>query len=222
MAIQIKNATRDDRGNTKNGTWLKLVLVIIAVLVGLILLKMFYWDTDSERHGQGVSEAPAPRATASAPRDSISPAVQPSSPGGSAVPRPVRLDVAPSDATYPLGEPGVFFVNVQTVRLPSRGSVTVVYDPKVIELKNIRSALGGAPFNVSSQIENRSGSVTVNLTSTATGQEKQAQISLFAIDFVGVRVGRSTVVLTAATFTDARGSSVPVEVTNGEVEISGE
>src|SRR5262249_58711905 len=138
MAIQIKNATRDDLGGAKDGHRFRLLLGIIVLLVGLVLLGVFYWNTETERENSVASQRAAPVPESSAARDSAPPVVHswtPSEPGT----RPaIKLAVSPAEATYPLGENGVFFVNIGAARLPSRGAVTLVYNPRVIEVTNIR------------------------------------------------------------------------------------
>jgi len=50
--------------------------------------------------------------------------------------------------------------------------------------------------------------------------QRETEGGLLTVEFKPIAEGRSQVVLMDATFTDARGSSIPVELNNGEVEVA--
>ena len=102
----------------------------------------------------------------------------------------------------------------------SRGVVTLVYDPEIIEVTNVHPFATKTPFTVISQIENLQGWVSVSLAPKGTGLQQETESELFTVEFKPIAEGRSDVVLMEARFTDGRGLSVPVEVNNGGLTVA--
>jgi hypothetical protein len=230
MAGFKQAGTGEVDGNGHAGFFIAVPLVLAA----LVLLLLLGWRSEVERTRRDGSDV-APSTVESsrsraeplvvsplitlhvAPRDTTSARRR----ERRQLPRVIKLAVTPSEATYPLGESSVLFVTMAGARELSGGVVTLVYDPAILKVTSVRPCRTPAPFTVTPHIENLKGWASVTLVPTGATPQREAEGGLFTVKFEAIAEGRSEVVLTEAALTDARGSSVPVELSDGEVEVAG-
>ena len=222
MASEFRDSSRprEFRRELNGSGRSRLLVAILPILAGLALLGFFHWKSGSERQRRTASQLVPSVVESSVASKVAPPVVKSSAPSPSEMREPVKLSVTPSAATYPLGESSVLFVTMAGMRALSRGVVTLVYDPAILEVTSVHPARAPTPFSVSPYIENLQGWVSVSLVPTGARPQRETEGGLFTVEFEPIAEGRSEVVLVQATFTDARGSSVPVELSNGEVEVA--
>ena len=204
--------------NERGGT--RVLIAILPVVAGLVFLGSFRWNSEPESRARTAQKSVPSVAQSSIAAIPAAPtAVKPATTSPLAIQR-VRLAVTPSGATYPLGERNSLSVKMATAPALSRGVVTLVYDPEIIEVTNVHPFAADTPYTVSSHIENLQGWVSVKLEPTGAGSESESEGGLFTVEFKPIAEGRSDMVLTEAKFTDDQGLAVPVEVNNGDITVA--
>jgi hypothetical protein len=198
-------------------------VVILPVLAALALVGFFgffHWNRGAAKQSSTPAQVAAPVVQPSATSEIAQPVVESSTPAQPGVRDPVKLAVTPAETKAALGENSVeLVVKMVGKQAFSGGVVTLIYNPSIIEVMGVYPVKPPAPFTVTPRIENAQGWASVTLASSGSGRQQQAGNGIFKVQFVPIDTGRSEVALMAGSFTDAKGSSVPVEVSNGAVEV---
>jgi hypothetical protein len=195
-------------------------VALLFLLAGFALFGFFHWRSRASRQDPTASQLAAPFAQNSARSEIAQPLIESSTPSRAETSDTIKLAVTPAETKAPLGENSVEIVVKMAGRQAlSGGVVTLIYNPSIIEVTGVYPVKAPAPFTVTPRIENSQGWVTVSLTPTGAKSQQNPASGLFTVQFMPIDTGRSEVALMAGSFTDAKGSSIPVELNNGTVEV---
>jgi len=126
-------------------------------------------------------------------------------------PGPSEIMLSPASFELPAGRDLAMALNVRSGDALANLSLTISFDPRVLELKNIQSSVrpsttGAAPFL--SRIDNASGSAVIGFTSPDAAKGTQGGFTLAALQFTAKAAGEAIVAVANATATSIAGRPI--------------